>query len=159
MVGEKGDAIMRKLFTISTLALLITLLMACSSDDNNDQATNDNEPENEELNNEENTEEEPAEENEDIDEENDGNATNSEDNEETDGETNDEGMDDADKEAVLERYDEDLGLGDTTEWERSDGLSTDEIKFTVNSFKTVDELNGEKPENDLFLLVKIGRAS
>src|SRR5690625_2278498 len=138
---------------IASLFALSFVLIACSSDNNNEQANNESENQktnNEDISGEEN-EEGNLDESEDINEENDGDEINSKDNEET----NEEGMAEVDKEALLDRYEDDLGLGDTTEWERSDGLSTDHIKFTVNSFKIKDELNGMDPKNDLFLLVNV----
>src|SRR5699024_9899721 len=60
-----------------------------------------------------------------------------------------------DKEYLLETYDDHLRLGDTEEWHRSDAIGEDDIEFTVNSFETVDEFDGEEPDKDQFLVVNV----
>lgn len=78
-----------------------------------------------------------------------------EDTDEIRGEQENDNDDPTSKESILEKYSDDLRIGDSQEWERSDGLSTDHIKLTVNSFIILDELEGEQPTEDQFLLVNV----
>ncbi|HLQ70660.1 MAG TPA: hypothetical protein VK142_02610 [Bacillota bacterium] len=152
---------MKKLIWFLSMVLISVLLIACSSDDNNNQNNSEGDAvANEENNgndvngndNEGNT----------IDERNDSNENNveddatDEDSEETNTKEGDtEELSEADKQEILDEYPDAFRIGDTAHFERSDGISNEDLEFKINSFKMVDEIEGTEPKNDAFLLVNL----
>lgn len=139
---------MRKIqFTFISL-LLTFVLIACSSDEESEQANSDEETTNEEVNNEETDETQEEDNNEEVEDD----STSEEDQETNDDNNN--GIDEEEKEKLLERFPDHLRLGESGEFERND-ITHDHVSVTVNSFKFADEVDGEQPENDHFLLVNV----
>ncbi|PWU69449.1 DUF4352 domain-containing protein [Gracilibacillus dipsosauri] len=132
---------MKNLRLIMIALLIAVVLIGCNSDEGTEQTANENEQENNE----------PVEE---VNEEPEENENTGDMEENSEKEESDEEFSQESKDGVLERYPDDLGVGDTTEFERND-ITHDHVKLTVNSFEFVEELNGVKPENDRFLLVNI----
>lgn len=129
---------MRKFFTFTVFLLITTLLIACGTDNEGNAENNANKPENEKVNNGDNN-------NLVINDDEDTNENSNE-----DGNSDESANSGKYKEDVLDRYPDDMRLGDTQEWDRSDGVGQDHIELTLNSFKLVDELDGVKPKNDIF---------
>lgn len=150
MQGEKK---MKKLTGILTIGLILVLLIACSSDDNNNANNGEEAPvanDNDGNNNDEG--------NDDSNENNGEDDAAEKDSVKTDADAKEEETDElseADKQEILDEYPDALRLGDTAEFERSDGLTNDDLEFKINSFEMVDELEGTEPKNDTFLLVNL----
>lgn len=119
--------------------LLVFVLIGCNSDDENQQAADtENDTTNDETDNEEMDENQ-----EEVDEVA---------NEEEEEEENNRGISDEEKQRVLERFSDASRIGEPATFERSD-ITNDHVNVTLNSFKLVDELDGETPDRDHFLLV------
>src|SRR5699024_11610526 len=93
-----------------------------------------------------------------IDERNDSNENNveddatDEDSEETNTKEEDtEELSEADKQEILDEYPDAFRIGDTAHFERSDGISNEDLEFKINSFKMVDEIEGTEPKHDALL--------
>lgn len=134
-----------KKFKLSVIGLILALvLLGCNSEEESEQTVDENEPSNEEVNQEET-------------EENNGEEDTSENTETDDSDKEVESPEDLEalKNEAFEKYPEALTIEESGERKINDGITNDHVKFTINSYQLVDELEGTKPSQDKFLVVDI----
>ncbi|SFM22928.1 hypothetical protein SAMN04487943_11084 [Gracilibacillus orientalis] len=133
---------MKKYLAIFASLLAVLILAACNSEGSDEDEENEETSVEETTTSEENESEE--EETEEIPEE-----------ESKKDDSESAGSDiEAVKEKALERYPDDVRIGEELEFERND-IAHDHVNQIVNSFKIVDEIDGVEPKNDHFIIVNM----